>query len=376
MMAMETANKDNSSRRWYINTDRIADALAAPCQCTGTGVCQAKTLSFDALCEFLNKHHSLTKQSKACLFSNAYDAAGLRPDDRAPRTAWHLLGVRVCIDALGTLLGHGPHKIYKLVHQVPDMREGAWSVQPRDQPQRRVCDQFFAELYMSAAEHLAEQHLDIENVDDAIAHDDHCGMRSVPHAAADDNNPSLEMSWNSDESLGTQIMMASAADVASWPARFLQHGRLHHLWWQFLAWWMSLHAADNQELTGMPSYAKLWRAWQAKWAKVLHFRNSSSHSRCTQCFQYQEALHRGPGNAASKQTIAANRRTHLQQQYHDRLLYWHLRWFSRQYRSQHITSSVQRPVSALCLPSSSTAWTRVSWCGRSIPFASQSLWTT
>ena len=107
---------------------------------------------------------------------NAYDTAGLRPDDRAPRTAWHLLGVRVCINALGTLLGHGPHKIYKLVHQVPDMGEGAWSLQPRDQPQRRVCDQFFAELYMSAAEHLAEQHLDIENVDDAIAHDDHCGI--------------------------------------------------------------------------------------------------------------------------------------------------------------------------------------------------------
>ena len=68
MMAAETANKDNGSRCWHINTDRIAVALPAPCQCTGTSARQAKTLSFGALCEFLNQYHSLTKQSKACLF--------------------------------------------------------------------------------------------------------------------------------------------------------------------------------------------------------------------------------------------------------------------------------------------------------------------
>ena len=82
-----------------------------------------------------------------------------------------------------------------------------------------------------------------------------------------------------------------------------------------------------------------------KWCSVLRFRKSSSHARCTQCFKYQEALHRGPGDAASKQTIAANWRKHLQEQYHDRLLYWHLRWFSRQYRKLRFTTSVQRRLS-------------------------------
>ena len=342
MMATETTNKENSFRHWHVNPQRIANALAAPCQCTGTGVCQAKTLSFDVLCEYVNRYHSLTEQFNACLLASAYDTAGPRPDDRAPRTAWHLLGVRVCITALQTLLGHGSRKIYNLLHRVPDMREGTWSVQPRDQPQRRACDQFFAELYMSAAEHLAEQRLDIDNIDDAIAHDDACGLDPVPHPVSDENGPSLDMSWNPDEALSTQMMMATAADVASWPPHFLQHGHLHHLWWLFLAWWTSLHAAGNEELIKMPSYATFWRAWREKWCTALRFRKSSSHSRCTQCFKYQEALHRGPGDAASKQAIAANWRKHLQEQYHDRLLYWHLRWFSRQYRSQCRAASVQR----------------------------------
>ena len=100
------------------------------------------------------------------------------------------------------------------------MREGTWSVQPCDQPQRRACDQFFAELYMSAAEHLAEQQLDIDNIDDAIAHDDACGLDGVPCPVSDEHGPSLDMSWNPDESLSTQMLMTTAADVRSWPPRF------------------------------------------------------------------------------------------------------------------------------------------------------------
>ena len=115
MVATETTNMDNSFRHWHVDTRRVADALAAPCRRTGTGVCQAKTLSFDALSEYVNRYHSLTEQCKACLCSNAYDTAGPRPDGRAPRTALHLLGARICIDAFEALLGHGPGKIHKLV---------------------------------------------------------------------------------------------------------------------------------------------------------------------------------------------------------------------------------------------------------------------
>ena len=212
------------------------------------------------------------------------------------------------------------------------MRRGTWSVEVRDQPQRRACDHFFAEMYMSAAEHLAEQHLDIDNVDNAIAQDDGISTDSQLHTG--EGGPLLDVSWDPDESLNTEALMATSGAVTSWPPRFLQHGYLHHLWWHFLAWWLSLHDAASCQPEQMPAYSTFWRAWQDKWRLVLHFRKSSSHSQCTQCFQYQQALHTGDGSVASKKIIAANWRVHLQQQYHDRLLYWHLRWFSRQYRVQ------------------------------------------
>ena len=221
------------------------------------------------------------------------------------------------------------------------MRHSTWSVQPTDRPQRRACDQFFAELYMSAAEHLAEQDLDIDDIDEDIAHDDASTFQRP--ASSTPAGPSLDMAWDPDTSMSTEVLMATSADISDWPERYMQHGRLSHLWWQFLAWWASLHDAAAQPQQVMPSYITFWRAWHDKWKRVLHFRKSSSHSRCSQCFHYQEALNRGNGDATSKREIAENWRRHLREQYHDRLLYWHLRWFSRQYRRQDVAS--QRPAS-------------------------------
>ena len=93
------------------------------------------------------------------------------PADKAIRTQWHLVGVPVCVAALAAIIGVTPRTLYKSVHQAVDLRKGPWSVQPHAAPQQRIVDQFFAELYMSAAEHLAEQDLDIGTVDDNIAHD-------------------------------------------------------------------------------------------------------------------------------------------------------------------------------------------------------------
>ena len=50
-------------------------------------------------------------------------------------------------------------------------------------------------------------------------------------------------------------------------------------------------------------------------------------------------LHKGQGSLAAKQEAARNWRAHLREQYHDRLLYWQLRWFSRQHRRQSPVSS-------------------------------------
>ena len=88
-----------------------------------------------------------------------------------PRTQWHLLGLPVCVSALATILGVTPRTLYKRVHRAVDLRKGPWCVRQHEAPQQSIVNQFFAELYMSAAEHLAEQDLVIGKVDDNIAHD-------------------------------------------------------------------------------------------------------------------------------------------------------------------------------------------------------------
>ena len=93
--------------------------------------------------------------------ATAYEMCRPVPTDKAIRTQWHLLGVPVCLAALAASLGVMPRTLYKSVHQAVDLRKGPWSVQPHAAPQQRIVDQFFAELYMSAAEQLAYQDLGI-----------------------------------------------------------------------------------------------------------------------------------------------------------------------------------------------------------------------
>ena len=88
-----------------------------------------------------------------------------------------------------------------------------------------------------------------------------------------------------------------------------------------------------------PSFSTFWRAWHARWHRVLEFRKSSSHACCTQCFKYMQFLHKGQASLSAKQEAARNWRAHLREQYHDRLLYWQLRWFSRQHRRRSPESS-------------------------------------
>ena len=173
---------------------------------------------------------------------------------QAPRTAWYLLGFRICVAALTALLSTAPCTFYKHIHEQPDRRKGKWSVVGHDRPQRRACDQFFAELYMSAAEHLAEQCLDPDNSADAIAQDAEVG--GPPESSASSvQAPMVDAAWNPDETLSTEALMVTVGEMSAWPQRFLQHGRLAHLWWQFLAWWQSLHQASSTDCSNHPSWA-------------------------------------------------------------------------------------------------------------------------
>ena len=90
------------------------------------------------------------------------------------------------------------------------------------------CDQFFAELYMSAAEHLAEQCLDPDNSADAIAQDADVG-KPVESSASSVQAAMVNATWNSDETLNKESLMVTTGDMSSWLHSFIQHGCLAHL---------------------------------------------------------------------------------------------------------------------------------------------------
>ena len=97
--------------------------------------------------------------------------------------------------------------------------KGPWSVQPHAAPQQRIVDQFFAELYMSAAEQLAEQDLDRGAVADNITHD-----AALPLVLQCPNEPLPDIPWNPDQCFSTQSLMAAGHDLHNFPVRYLQHG--------------------------------------------------------------------------------------------------------------------------------------------------------
>ena len=306
----------------------------SPCQCTSDSRCCAKQCPVSSVMEYCQRFHRLSEECQTHLIATSYETCGPIPTDRAARTQWHLLGIPVCVSALAAILGVTPRTLYKRVHHAVDLRKGSWSVQPHPAPQQSIVDQFFAELYMSAAEHLAEQDLDIGKVDDNIAQD-----AALPPGAAAPIEPLPDIPWNPDQCFSTQSLMAAGNDLHTFPVRYLQHARLSDLWWQFLAWWHSLTHVSQEEQTHRPSFSTFWRAWHARWHRVLEFRKSSSHACCTQCFKYMQFLHKGQASLSAKQQAARNWRAHLREQYHDRLLYWQLRWFSRQHRRRSPESS-------------------------------------
>ena len=72
-----------------------------------------------------------------------------------------------------------------------------------------------------------------------------------------------------------------------------------------------------------------WRVWWEKWSHVLRFRKTSQHKECNTCHSLREKLQGKKGRAAEKMALGRDWREHLRAQYHDRLIFWSLRWASR-----------------------------------------------
>ena len=139
------------------------------------------------------------------------------------------------------------------------------------------------------------------------------------------DDPLLFLDWTP-HTMAVEIasMVVGEKDL---PCRHLQHCRLSDLWWQFVAWHASCE--DVGGAFPCPSWTSFWRRWDFKWRHLLAFRKCSQHSQCDICFRYSAFIHKGAGTPQEKREAAREWRVHLSGQYHDRLIYWHMRWFSR-----------------------------------------------
>lgn len=308
------------------SSERVREVFrAGACKC---GCFRALTVA--DVVTFCQRYHALTIECHSHLLKVAYDTAGgalsgERADHVELHTDWHLCGHHVCVNALVKLLGVGRRTFYSRIAGHIDGRSISVGGS-RDALQSRVVDQFFLETYHSAAEHLAEE---------AATEDDQL-MPGLESPAATDICPAAV--WSP-----ATVMHRTDEIRRALPKRFLQHCRLTDLWWQFVAWYLSLGdvvlgntrgvqrpvSQDSEERSRMPSWACFWRRWAALWKNVFEFRGKSQHAQCNMCWRYQQYLHKSHCSIADKRRAAQHWRQHLQEQYHDRLVYWHLRWFSQ-----------------------------------------------
>lgn len=122
------------------------------------------------------------------------------------------------------------------------------------------------------------------------------------------------------------------------PVRWLPPGQLSDLWLQFLAWSESHSRVRRNKdtvkigpgLEFVPGWYTFYNAWKHHWhLRLLRFRPTSSHKECDICFDLKEALHLRSLSQEEKVSKAAEWRQHLADTYHDRMVYYTMRYASR-----------------------------------------------
>lgn len=184
-----------------------------------------------------------------------------------------------------------------------------------------MVDWFFIELYQSAAEPLPEGFLNNNDGDDSDVVADHAAQV-----------------WNPDHPLPDELRNFND-DILGVPVRHLPPGRIHDLYLQFLAWWdEQKNCAEVEGVAGDERFqqpacvAGFYRRWSQKWHHVLKFRQVGQHSYCQTCFELKRAMQQARGDLGRRAAAARDLRRHIRDQYQDRVLYWSLRWASRQHQ--------------------------------------------
>ena len=370
MMASAGANLEDAVQTTYASNGRdpgrIRRVLGAGCKCTSACRASVKQEELEVFC---NSWHALPAECQARLLQVCYENAGnnsggssgpeQRADGKRAVTEWYLLGNRVSKDCLVAMLGTTSRTLFKHCHGQADGRSGPAAKMPRTRPNSAalIIDQYFQEVYWSAAEPLPET-LHIDGVDEAIerGHISEAQRSKLDDADALFADVGVIPEWNPNDVAAD--VMARSVNAGSLKARHVQHGHMRDLWWRFLAWCAALpqvvRAGNSDSQTAetqftVPSFSSFWRRWHDKWRALIRFRGQTQHSQCATCFKFTSILQRSNASTEAKRAAADQWQHHLMCSYKDRLIYWYLRWSSRCQESRIlciITDSMDKAKSA------------------------------
>ena len=140
-------------------------------------------------------------------------------------------------------------------------------------------------------------------------------------------------SWTPEVALSTRVAHFVGPDATA-PVRHLPPGKPITLFWQLKAWTSAIQTFHGQRALRSgpmcldPSWSTFWRSW-TKWSDIMKFRPRSQHKECNQCFDFRCQLSKANCTYQEKMKWASEFQEHLRAQYHDRLIYWSLRFASR-----------------------------------------------
>ncbi|CAE7834952.1 unnamed protein product [Symbiodinium sp. CCMP2592] len=291
------------------DSGRIQTALKAGCSCSANCLSKLHKAPTEAI---VRMWHDLSPETHVMVLHGLYDC----PEQmELRRRHWAVNSQHVCFRGLAKLLGHNERTLRKCIHADADKRRSPDLRLPRDCPQTTFVHHFFLDLYLSAAEDL--------NVDAVIEK----GEAAEPHT----------FHWSPDTPVVDRIL-ALLSDNCTAPVRWLPPGQLSDLWLQFLSWSESHSRVRKTKdavkigpvLQFVPGWYTFYNAWKQHWhLRRLRFRPTSSHKECDVCFQLREALHLRSLSKDEKVAKAAEWRQHLADTYHDRLVYYTMRYASR-----------------------------------------------
>ena len=152
-MINSTITKQTTYQINGADSGRIHKLLAQGCTCGCT-----RKLKPTGVVTFCTQLRNLSEEAVAHYFQTACDTVGeevIEPASKRLRTEWYFLGYLTSVECLSSVLGMSGCTLYKKWHGALDMRKVPSPV-GHTSPQRLIFDQYFCELYCSAAERLPE----------------------------------------------------------------------------------------------------------------------------------------------------------------------------------------------------------------------------